>query len=46
MAYGTQNVILAQQQFSENFSNFNVPETGLWINNRFPGLGASPDDQN
>lgn len=46
MRYGQSNEELARQKYkcvtSARFS-YIVEDTGLWVNSKFPGIGASPD---
>lgn len=44
MAYGHKYEQAAREEFEAKFQGkLGVTETGLWVNSKFPGLGASPD---
>ena len=43
MIYGQKHEDTARQQFMTQFINLKVENSGLWVNGKYPGLGASPD---
>ena len=47
MLYGTKHEALARDTFDIQIQSeivgFQVAETGMWVNRRYPGIGASPD---
>ena len=47
MLHGNVNEVLARESFQvkimKEIAGFQVAETGMWINGRYPGMGASPD---
>ena len=47
MLHGTVSEVLAREAFrskiDEEIAGFQVADTGMWINRRYPGTGASPD---
>ena len=47
MLHGNVNEVLARESFQvkikKEIAGFQVAETGMWINKRYPGMGASPD---
>lgn len=42
LRYGRENEEKAREEYAVAFE-FEVAKTGLWVNSKYPGLGASPD---
>ncbi|XP_014670842.1 PREDICTED: uncharacterized protein LOC106811655 [Priapulus caudatus] len=43
MLYGIEHEQDARVDFAQQFTELTVTECGLWLNGKYPGLGASPD---
>ena len=47
MVYGHEHELLARETFQcsveQEIEGFHVAETGMWVNQKYPGIGASPD---
>ena len=45
MKYGVENEPVARETFATSFINKGIScvDTGMWVNGRYPGVGASPD---